>query len=162
MSDGKIEVKLPQSNSMSAEDIVKLMSVAMKEALTQAIPAAAIGIDAAKTQADTKSRDKTIREAMAKIQRCPVCLLPVSACGGAFAKDKDGNDTGKRAENGMLIPEPSINHIRWYCGPRDESLLAWFQGVIIKNVRFLSDYYNHEIWIPKKSDIPTIINNWEA
>lgn len=146
---------------MTNSEMAKMISNAVAEALKVAIPAAAVGISNAQTLAANTTQEKRIREAMKKVQRCPICLLPVSACGGAFKADSDGNPIIKLDDNGGQIYEPSVNHIKYFCGPKEDSLFKWFQGVIINGVRFLADYQGHVQWIPKKSDIPTIISNWE-
>lgn len=163
MSDDKVPVKQDDlaSGVVTNAQMAKIISEAVAEALKVAIPAAAVGINAAQTQANDASLKGRIREAERRTKRCPICALPESACGGAFAKDAKGDDIVTRNEDGSLKWEPSINHVKHYCGPQDESLFKWFQGVIIKGVRFLSDHYGHLIWIPKKSDIPTLINAWE-
>lgn len=164
MADNKVEVPVKVDETrvqMTNSELAKMMSNAIAEALKLAIPAAAIGINQANQSASNKSREQQIREIQKKIQRCPICLLPVSACGGAFARDNDGNEIVKTDKNGGPIYSPEINHVKFVCAPHDESLFKWFQGVIVNGVRFLADYQGHVQWIPKKSDIPTIISNWE-
>jgi hypothetical protein len=140
-------------NKMASTDVSALVSSILREVLPAAISASAVGIAKANQDYDMKKVEVRVREMQSKAKRCSVCNLPETACGGAYAKDANGKEVGE--------PDPRINHIKYYCGPKDEDLLEWFQGVIIRNVRFLSDYFGHLIWIPKKSDIPTIINAWE-
>ncbi len=150
-----------ESGTVTNAQMSKIIGDAVAEALKIAIPAAAVGINQANMAATNEGRAKLVKEAMKRTQRCHICGLPVSACGGAFARDAQGNEKIERDANGIVKLEPSVNHIKYYCGPKDDSLFRWFQGVMIGGVRFLSDYVGHQIWIPIKSDIPTLINNWE-
>lgn len=146
----------------TSEDMARMVATAVAEALKQAIPAAAVGVQQAQLEAQRLNQEAIVRKAQARLKRCAICGLPETACGGPFERDpKTGEQKIVVSADGAVQYEPSVNHIKYICAPRDESLFRWFQGVIIGGVRFLSDHPGHTIWIPKKSDIPTIINNWE-
>lgn len=149
-----------KGNTQDSFNVSKIVAEAVAEALRTAIPAAAVGIAKAQSEANTASLEEKVRQAQKKLRRCGICNLPESACGGAYAMDAKGNPLNVDKDGAPII-DPKLNHVRAYVGPRDEELFQWFQGVIIRNVRFLSDFPGHMIWIPKKSDILTIVNNWE-
>lgn len=148
-------------NKLPAKDVSQLIADSVAEALKIAIPAAAVGINKAQSAATQNDREKMVRMANLRTQRCAICNLPESACGGPYELDADGLKIIKKDKDGNPLYTPTANHIRFVCAPKDEYLFKWFQGVIIRGVRFLSDYPNHAIWIPIKSDIPTMINAWE-
>lgn len=159
----KNPVMLPNTvNSIPASDVSKLIAEAVAEALKVAIPAAAIGIQQAQMAASNKSREQAVRELEKKLKRCPICALPESCCGGAFKKDAEGKDIVEKDANGATKYNYELNHVKEYVGPKDENLFRWFQGVIVNGVRFLADYPGHKQWIPRKSDILTTVNAWEA
>lgn len=165
MAENKVEVKNepPKApNSISAQDMSTIIAQAVAEALKAAIPAAAIGINAANAQAQEKNKEALIREIMRKSVRCPICGLPQTACGGPFKRDASGMDIVKKNEDGSPIYDYELNHVRAYCGPKDPNLFKWFQGMRINGIRFLPDHYGHQQWIPKKSDILTQVSAWEA
>lgn len=171
-SDNKVEVKTAVAPKiehgeeetrvqMTNAEMAKMISNAVAEALKIAIPAAAVGINQATAAATAKDRERITRDVMKKVQRCPICLLPLSACGGPYKTDSEGNEIKKTNEQGNPVYSPEVNHIKYFCGPKEESLYKWFQGVYINGVRFLADYQGHVQWIPKKCDIPTMISAWE-
>lgn len=148
-------------NMIPASAMSKLIADAVAEALKVAIPAAAIGINAANLQSQQKLSSAQVRDMQRKLKRCPICALPETACGGAFKRDAAGNDIIEKNEDGSDKLNYKLNHVLAYVGPADQSLFKWFQGFYISGVRFLPDYYGHQMWIPKKSDILTNVNNWE-
>lgn len=137
------------------------LSAMLKEILAQVIPAAGVGISQAQTEANKKALAEQIRLKQARLMRCAICRQPISACGGPYELDKEGNPTGEKDAHGNVKVNPRINHIAAYVGPRNHRLFKWFQGIIVGGVRYLSDRPGHTIWIPKKSDVLTLINTWE-
>lgn len=146
---------------ISAAEVSSLIANAVAEALKVAIPAAAVGINQANIESQGKTREAAVREAVRRTQRCPICAQPVTACGGAWERDKEGKEIIKLKEDGSPNYTPELNHMKAYIGPKDPNLFKWYQGERVNGVRYLSDYPGHQIWIPKKSDILTSINAWE-
>lgn len=164
-NDPKLVVKNEppkQPNMVSASEMSTIIAQAVADALKVAIPAAAIGINAANAQANDKNKAAMIREVMRRTKRCPICGLSETACGGAWSKDAEGKDIEKRHADGSPDYNYELNHIRAYAGPTDPNLFKWFQGMKVNGVRFLPDYFGHRQWIPKQSDILTQVNAWEA
>lgn len=148
-------------NTVPTSDMSRLIAEAVAEALKVAIPAGIVGIEQARSGADNKAREAVVREMMRRTKRCPICGQPETACGGAFKKDKDGNDIVEHNEDGSLKYNYQLNHTQEYVGPKDENLFKWFQGIRVNGVRYLSDHWGHRVWIPRKSDILTSISAWE-
>lgn len=144
-------------SALSTAQISKMISDAVAEALKVAIPAAAVGINQANLAAQEMSREKLTRDVKRKTQRCPICLQPVSACGGAFAKDKDGKDIIEKNADGTIKYEPSLNHVKAFVNYRDESLRRHFDAIWVNGIPYKS-FHGEAIWIPKKSDILTQVN----
>jgi hypothetical protein len=147
--------------TVDAASLSRIVAEAVAEALKAAIPAAAIGIQQAQFTAAEKVREAQVREVMRKTKRCPLCGLAETACGGAWAKDKEGKDIIEYDAAGLPKYNWALNHTKEYVGPKDDNLFRWFQGVIVNGVRFLSDYPGHKILIPIKSDIMTQVSMWE-
>lgn len=146
-------------NMISAGDSNKISGIDMAKLISEAVSATTTALFKANKDYDASKTEAVVREQLKKRKRCEVCNLPINACGGAYAVDANGKPL--ELKDGQPVINPKLNHIKVYVGPRDEDYFQWFQGVIISGVRFLSDFHGHMIWIPKKSDILTIVNNWE-
>jgi hypothetical protein len=152
----------PQEQStLSNAQIAKMMSDAVAEALKHAIPAAAVGINAANLQAQQNDNAKRAEAIRKRLQRCAVCLLPETACGGPWEKNADGSDKKENNTDGSPKYCPSANHLKVYVGPKDDNLRRHFDAVWVNGVPFKSFRPGELVWIPKKSDILTTISNWE-
>lgn len=146
-----------QQSGLTNEEVSKMISNAVAEALKIAIPAAAVGINQANWSAQQQNQERITRDVRRKTQRCPICLQPVSACGGPFPKDETGKDIEAKNEDGTPKYEPSLNHIKAFVNFKDESLRKHFDAIWINGVPYKS-FRGEAIWIPKKSDILTQVN----
>lgn len=149
------------SGMVPAASLASMVKDIVAEVLKAAIPATAIGINQANQMATQQAREALAREIMRKTKRCAICGQPETACGGPWQKDAKGDDIVKLKPDGTMDYNYTLNHTKEYVGPKDDNLFRWFQGVFVNGVRYLSDYYNHKIWIPRKSDILTQTNMWE-
>lgn len=150
----------PQSSLNNAQ-VAKMIADAVAEALKHAIPATAVAINQANMAANNTAQAKLVAAVQKKLKRCPICLLAESACGGPFALDKEGNAIIEKYEDGSVKYDPGVNHMRYYVGPKDDNLRRHFDAVWVNGVPFKSFNPGQLVWIPKKSDIPTIVSHWE-
>lgn len=150
--------KNPNNQQPDVKEIVK-------DVLNETLPAAMMA--AAQMNAQTMAkmlgvdpdREKRLEEEqrrkMAARVQCEVCGQPVGACGGwGPERDKDGKELSREQRAAQ-------NHVKMYVGPKNTRRLKAFPGIFLNGVQYISSRPGQLIWVPKGTDFPRVIDEWE-
>jgi hypothetical protein len=166
------KVAMAVAKAMAAQ--MPLMAKEMAGAFGTAMMAA----ESVKASNEHERQMVTLKKKLAKEEKCHICQQVVGdgknfGCGGPWKRDlktnafvmepllnPDGTPAVDFEGKPILhrIEDASQFHVKRVVFPKDPIAAEWFMGVIINGAIYQSQGPNHEIWVPKLSDIDALLS----
>lgn len=172
---------LSSSDERVMQLIAKSMATVMPSMaaeIAKAMGTAMVAADSAKMQMANDANTKAIKAKLALEEKCHICRQPVGdgkrrGCGGPFKRDPktnafvlepvtnpDGTEVTDADGKPVMrrIEDPAQFHVKREVWPKDPIAAEWFDGVTLNGARYASMGPGHEIWVPKNSDVDSVLS----
>jgi hypothetical protein len=173
-TESEFDLKVAKAVAAAMAKAMPAMGTEMAKAFGTAMMAA----ESVKAQTEHDKILAATKRKLAKEEKCHICRQVVGdgknyGCGGPWKRDPktnafitepllnpDGTPAMDFEGKPVLqrIEDPNQFHMMKVVYPQDPLAAEWFMGVIINGALYQSMGPEHKIWVPKKSDIDSLLS----